>query len=185
MEEPATEVTHVRNPNKGLRVEAGAGIEWYSGTLANKLNLGPTWGLVVGAQPLSWMGLELGYTGGTTNIDTGQFPGATPLSVSGADFVRNGGDAIMTLNIPGVLQPYALAGIGIDWYNYRGIDNAFVRDDSSGRVPLGGGIRFRSRSGHFVADARFQYNVLWSQDFVSTASSGGSFDTTLSLGAKF
>jgi len=171
----------------GVRV--GGGAEGVAADLNKKLTGGPTWNATLSAQPLSWMGAEIAYNGATHEVDnevagTNQVTGA----VNGADFVSNGGQAALTFNLPTpVIQPYAMGGIGFDRWEYRGADNSLFHDDTAGRVPFGGGLK--ANSGQLSADLRFNYNVLFSQNFARTAAEtdgpGSSYDLALQVGARF
>ena len=55
------------------------------------------------------------------------------------------------------VKPYLLAGIGGDGYTLIGNAGALgYQSRGMGTVPLGAGIR--ARAGHFIAEARFNYN---------------------------
>lgn len=165
-------------------ITVGGGLEGQTGDLADALRPGPTWGAQVAVQPLSVMGIEGQYTGATSNVDTRISGGNNNGLANGADVVRNGAAANVTLLAPTpVIQPYALGGVGIDWYDYRGTAPV-LRDDTAGRVPLGGGLK--ANLGQFVADARGTYNILFSDNLVqSNPGRGGLYDFSLNLGARF
>lgn len=167
-----------------FQVTAGGGVEGYTGTLADRLNVGPMWGATLGYQPLRWMSAEVGYSGATTNIDEGFAPG---LGTDGADVVRNGGQVAVSFNVPTpIVQPYALAGIGLDRYTVRATETETFKDDTSGRVPLGAGVR--AQVGAFAADARFHYDLLFSQQFARATEAediGGAYTGLLQVGARF
>jgi hypothetical protein len=156
------------------------------GSLHSRLDVGPSWGVAVAAQPLSWMGAEARYSGAVHELGRFVRPGPEGNS-TGADFVRNGGALAVTFNAPTpLLQPYALAGVGFDRYDLRGPSDATFKDDTSGRVPLGAGVR--GGVGAFVADARFHYDVLFSQQFARTGIGddiGGGYTAMLNLGGRF
>jgi hypothetical protein len=170
---------------KDMHVMVGMGGEGYTGVLSDRLDPGFSWSVTVGAQPLNWMGVELGYSGAVNDLNDNIAPGQG--AANGADFVRNGGQIAATFNIPTpIVQPYALAGVGFDRYTYRGINDATFRDDTAGRVPLGGGLK--ARRGNFVADLRFHYDALFDQQFARTGPDddiGGAVTGTLSVGARF
>jgi len=161
----------------------GGGVEGQTGDLSNQLRPGPTWGASLAVQPLSFMGLEAAYSGATANQDNRLSGGNSDGLANGADIIRNGGQAAVTVLAPTpVIQPYALGGIGIDRYNYRG-DSPVFKDDTAGRVPVGG---LKANLGHFVADAQGTYNVLFDDDFSNTnPNRGGTYDIALNLGARF
>ncbi|MFZ5470711.1 MAG: hypothetical protein ACOZIN_14865 [Myxococcota bacterium] len=170
-----------------LSVRVGGGIEGLSLTLDDRLATGPLWSAAVGVQPLSWLGGELAYSGSVHEVDSDFLPVGDEGATSGADFVRNGGHAAVTANVPlKIAQPYALAGIGFDDYNWRGGDNAAFRDDTAGRVPLGVGVK--AERGNFIADLRWNYNILFDQEFARLSSAdeiGGTWDLGLQIGGQF
>ncbi len=172
---------------KAANIRVGGGVEGLGLTLDNRLTTGPLWSAAAGLQPLSWMGVELGYSGSTHEVDSSFFPVGDDGAVAGADFVRNGGQVAVTVNAPlRFIQPYALAGIGIDNYNWRGDSNIGFKDDTSGRVPLGGGVK--GSAGPFVADVRFNYNVLFDQQFARLGPNdqiGSTWDLGAQIGGQF
>jgi hypothetical protein len=176
-----------RTNMKTANIRVGGGVEGLGLTLDNRLTSGPLWSAAVGFQPLSWLGLEAGYSGSTHEIDSSFFPVGATGAVAGADFVRNGGQIAMTVNAPlPIVQPYALAGVGVDSYNWRGPDNIGFKDDTSGRVPLGGGVR--GAVGPFIGDVRFNYNVLFDQQFARLSTNdqiGSTWDLGAQVGGQF
>lgn len=168
-----------------VAVRVGGGTEGTSGNLNNTLRWGPQWNAGISAQPLTWMGAELAYNGATHELSNNVAPGPNH-AVNGADFVSNGGQAAVTFNAPTpIVQPYALGGIGFDRWNFRGPDTATFRDDTAGRVPVGGGLK--ANVGQLSADLRYNYNILFSQQFARPAGSGtgGSMDLALQVGGRF
>lgn len=168
-------------------IRVGGGIEGLALTLDDRLTTGPLWTAAVGVRPLRWMGLEAGYSGSTHEVDSDFLPVGDTGAVSGADFVRNGGSLVTTIIAPTpVVQPYGLVGVGFDSYNWRGDSNIAFKDDTSGRVPVGAGLR--AGGGAFDADLRFNYNLLFSQQFARLGEAddiGGTWDLGLQVGGKF
>jgi hypothetical protein len=165
----------------------GGGVEGYTGVLNDRVNAGPTWGVNMATQPIRGFGVELGYTGAVNEVN-GDLATAPDHLTNGADIVRNGGHAAVTFALPTPwIQPYALGGVGIDYYNVRGTNPGIVfQDDTSGRVPLGLGIK--GHAGNFSADLRAQYNVLFDQQFAEAVpgeNDGGGYSGMLTLGARF
>ncbi len=176
---------------KGLTVLAGGGVEGYTGDLAPQINPGPTWGVTAAIKPLRALGIEVGYSGAVNEIDNGlEGEGAT----NGADIVRNGGQAVATLGLPTAIQPYVLAGVGIDRYSVRGTENQGFIDDTVGSVPLGVGLR--THVDKFTVDLRGNYGVLFDNEFAAAATnpreiagidstSGARLQGTLQVGGTF
>lgn len=173
---------------RGVMVTAGAGFEGYTGALRGPIAVGPAWGAQIALKPSKIVGIELGYSGAANELRDQAF------DVSGADLVRNGGQVLATLGLGAApVQPYLLAGVGINWYNVRADASGFT-NDTSGNIPLGGGIR--AHIGHFTADARMDWNVLFGNDLAGQVGPGttfAGFDTnssgrytgTLSIGSTF
>lgn len=178
-----------RSVMRGVMVTAGAGFEGYTGGLRSELKPGVTWGVTAAIKPTKILGLELGYNGAANELRDQSF------DVRGADLVRNGGQLVGTVGLGAApVQPYLLGGIGVNWYHARALGSG-LRDDTAGAVPLGGGVR--AHIGHFTADARLNYDILFSQNMAnqvglaSTASTysssfgGGSYQGTLNIGSTF
>jgi hypothetical protein len=180
----------------GVTVLLGGGVEGYTGALAPRVGVGPTYGAAIQLRPAPMFGLELAYSGGVHEIKDNLTHGANVAS--GADIVRNGARAMLSLGLPTPVQPYITGGVGVNWYSVRGNANAFgFRDDTAGEVPLGAGIR--TQVGAFTADLRGLYDVPFSQDFApgeTTTSTNaqvatfktqndGRYQGTLSIGATF
>jgi hypothetical protein len=163
----------------------GGGVEGYLGGFSGELNPGPGWSVVTGGQATRLWGFELGYSGAVNDLsaEVAGEDGAT----GGADLVRHGGHAAISLNAPTVgLQPYALAGVGLDRYTFRAEQGAFgYRNDTSGAVPLGVGIR--AGLGPLSADLRFNYDVLFGDRFspVDSNIGDGRYSGLLHVGGRF
>lgn len=171
---------------RGLALTVGGGVEGYTGALAPRIAPGPAWDVSAAIKPSKVLGLELGYTGAVNEMRH------DVSDTNGADLVRNGGQAVATIGLTAApVQPYILGGVGVDRYNVRAASTA-MRDDTAGRIPLGGGLR--THVGDFTADARMNYNLLFDNDFggrlgeqtVGLQNSGaGSYTGTLNLGGTF
>ncbi|MBM4381027.1 MAG: hypothetical protein FJ086_17275 [Deltaproteobacteria bacterium] len=173
---------------RGLTLTVGGGVEGYTGSLDSQLRPGPAWSVNANIRPTRVLGLELGYNGAVNNARNGDL-------TSGADVVRNGGQAVATLGLAAAaVQPYVLGGVGLSRYNVRGGDNTRFRGATTGHMPLGAGLR--THAGLFTADARFAYNVLFDEDFIVTGTesrdfagintvNGGRYLGALNLGGTF
>jgi hypothetical protein len=181
------EIKEVRRDEamRGVMVTAGAGFEGYTGSLRSTIAPGVAWGVTAGIKPTRILGLELGYSGAVNELRNDVF------DVAGADLVRNGAQAVATVGLGAApVQPYLLAGLGINWYRARSSSIGFV-NDTSGNVPLGGGVR--AHIGHFTADARLDYNLLFNNDLAGpgaqfagyTSNNSGRYQGTLSVGSTF
>ncbi|MFP2932307.1 hypothetical protein ACLESO_45560 [Pyxidicoccus sp. 3LG] len=179
--------TRENRADTGVYALIGGGAEGYTGQLAPALNPGLSYGATLGYRPLAFLGLELGYTGGISDVD----PGDGGIS-DGPDIVRNGGQALIVGNLTDTkLQPYVLTGLGVETYNVRSDLTGEVlgySDDTSGFVPAGVGVRYQL-GGLLTADARLNYNFLFGQDFAPTSLDPGGGDgryaATLSLGGTY
>jgi len=178
------------NKKTGLTLLAGGGVEGYTGSLAPQIQPGANWDVRLGIQPLAFLGVEATYTGAVNDVRNGAaYPGG-----SGPDILRNGVDGAVLLGLPTDVQPYILGGVGIHHYKVRsGLAAAGFHSDTSGRIPLGAGIR--GHAGYFTADLRFIYNVLFNQGFATTVHpqtvagvnsiDGGSYGGMLTIGSTF
>jgi hypothetical protein len=171
---------------RGLQLMVGGGVEGYTGALAPEVQVGPSYGVTAALKPTKVLGIELGYSGAVNEVRGGD--------VNGADIVRNGGHALLTLGLgASPVQPYLMGGVGFSHYDARTTDARFS-DDTSGNIPLGAGLR--THIGNFTADLRANYNVLFDQDFaaglgvrdiagIDAARSAGRYDGMLNIGTTF
>jgi hypothetical protein len=167
---------------RGVTLLIGGGIEGYTGELAADVNPGAMAGVSATFRPSRVFGFEVGYSGAINEVDEG-FAG---IGDNGADIVRNGGHAALTLGLTATpIQPYALGGVGVNFYNIRNGEAVGFQDDTVGSVPVGLGVR--SHIGGFTADARVQYNFLLGQQFAPTATddTGGGYTGMINLGGTF
>jgi hypothetical protein len=172
--------TRTDRADTGIYALIGGGAETYTGQLAPSLNPGLAYGATLGFRPSGFVGFEVGYNGGLSDVDRGGGGGIS----SGPDVIRNGGQATIVGNFTDTrLQPYVLTGIGIDNFNVRddvqGANLGF-NDDTSGYVPAGLGVRYQVGK-LITADARANYNILFGQDFVPTTLDPGAGDGRLSV----
>jgi hypothetical protein len=177
---------------RGLMVTAGAGAEGYTGPLRHDVRTGIGWGVTGSIKPTKVFGLELGYSGAANQFSNEAFTSGIDTS-TGVDMIRNGAHVAATFGLGAApVQPYVLAGIGIDRYTVRP-GNTFFRDTTSGNIPLGLGIR--TYIGRFTADLRGAYNVVLSNHLTTSVGSSpglggnilnaGRWDGTLNLGGTF
>jgi opacity protein-like surface antigen len=164
----------------GAYILLGGGYEGYTGNFGDAINGGPMGGIYFGLQPFPAIGFELGYTGGFHNF-------ALNLR-DGADLIRHGPQVAVTLGVPlGVVKPYALAGIGVDFSTLRATDLLESNTDTGGFVPLGAGLMFNATR-NVAIDARFQYHVLFDKASFTDAQQeegGGRYQAQLSFGYMF
>jgi hypothetical protein len=181
----------------GVSVLLGGGLEGFTGSLAPRLAVGPTYGAALQIRPTDIIGLEFAYSGGVHEIKDRVTNGNNPAS--GADIVRNGARAMATVGLlDSMVQPYILGGVGVDWWTARGNSTAYgFRDDTSGEIPVGLGLR--TQVAGFTADLRGLYNVPFDQNFAPGTSTNttdvgvgnvntennGRYQATLSIGANF
>lgn len=124
---------------------------------------------------------EIAYLGTGQSVDALGLDGDTAL-------VGNGAEASAHLNfLPGMWQPYLLAGVGYTHYELVGDDfntSSVADDDDVAHFPLGAGLAFRYQG--FMADARGVVRPVAGDEMFSA--SGGSLNTwgaNLSAGAEF
>ena len=174
---------------RGLTVTLGGGVEGYTQALAPAISPGPSVAVNANIRPSRVFGFELGYSGAVNELKQED-------NVSGADLVRNGGQAAVTLGLNAAkVQPYLLGGIGLSRYNVRDDSSARFQDDTVGNVPVGAGLR--THFGDFTADARLGYNFLFDQEFARNTpvsdvggddvqfSKSGRYNATLNFGTTF
>jgi len=177
--------TESRHEVSGLTVRAGGGVEGYTGIYNTLTNVGGAWGVTADWKPIGLMGFELAYTGAANNVDS-RITGSSDGLTNGADIIRNGGHAAITLGLPTAIEPYALAGVGVDYYSIRGASGTRFQNDTSGSVPLGLGIRTNHRG--VSADLRVSYDYLFSDNFAGNVGSGwgdARYNAQFQLGGKF
>ncbi|WAS88596.1 MULTISPECIES: outer membrane beta-barrel protein [unclassified Corallococcus] len=161
----------------------GVGVEGYTGKLAPNLDPGPSYGVLVGYRANDYLGVELGYSGGVSNLSVanGSFFG-TP------DIVRNGAQAALTVGFTHTrAQPYVLGGIGVERYSVR--EGNFFRffDDTGGYAPVGAGVRYKFNP-QLTAEVRGTYSFLFGQDFSPTQDLGagdGRYAGMLMIGGSY
>jgi len=159
---------------EGVSVLVGGGVEGYTGSLSSRVALGPAWTFILGLHPTSVFGIELAYQGALQSLKDG----STGSGTSGrADIVRHAGQANVTFAFGAwQVQPFVLAGVGINHYSVSDEAKAVgFSDGTGGYVPVGGGIRFRVQS--VVVDLRGS----WQLPFSDPLAPGGTGQDTLGL----
>jgi hypothetical protein len=165
---PAGSLANVPTLPDGFALQAGGGVTGYTKQSArDAFKTGGFWDVRAVIGNRSFLGGELAYVGS-----------AREIAMSGASdspaLVGNGGEAVVRANLPlqaGSLQltPFVFGGIG--WTHYSitsGNGGAGIKDSANaGVVPFGGGVT--AVYAHFVADARFTYRTMFSNDLVPTA----------------
>lgn len=165
-----------------LRLTLGAGGEGYTGNLGEAYEIGPVAAAAVALRALPWLEVELGYSVGLHQVDTGRDGGL----VDGYDLVRHGPQLSLSLGpaLQGV-RPYLLTGLGVSWLNVRGPDDPDFRDDTDLYLPLGAGLAVTA--GRLTLDARLSYHALFGQQSVGApdgdgAGTGGRYQALVGLG---
>ncbi|MCY1043004.1 outer membrane beta-barrel protein [Corallococcus sp. bb12-1] len=161
----------------------GLGVEGYTGKLAPNLDPGPTYGVLLGYRPNDYLGLEVGYSGGASSLAVSESP-----SIGNPDIVRNGAQAGVTLGFSATrLQPFALAGIGVERYSVRSGNFFQFFDDTGGYAPVGLGARYQLTP-RLTVEARGTYSFLFGQDFARAQDLGagdGRYAGTLQIGGSY
>ncbi len=177
---------------QGVSVLLGGGVEGYTGSLSSRVAVGPAWTVILGLHPTSVFGIELAYQGAFQSLKEAGVPSGT----SGrADIVRHAGQANVTFAFGAwQVQPFVLAGVGINHYSVSHEARAVgFSDGTGGYVPVGGGIRFRIQS--VIVDLRGSWQLPFSdplapggmgQDTLGlNTGSYGRWNATLSIGGSF
>jgi len=184
MEEPAVPRTRAEPRYPKPYVMLNGGVEGYTGDLAPALDPGFSYGATIGVRPLRYLGVELGYSGSVTELEV---PFSDIGAGTGADVVRNGGQAAVVAGLGTRIEPYVLGGFGVENYNVRNGQVFGFDDDTHAYVPAGVGVRMNVTR-NITADARGTYNFLISDEFapISDASAwNGRYLGTLSIGGTF
>jgi len=160
---------------EGVSVLLGGGVEAYTGSLSSRLALGPAWNFILGFHPSSVFGLELAYHGSLQSLRTTGDGGSA--NSGRADIIRHAGQANVTFAFGAwQVQPFVLAGIGIDHYSVSDDARAAgFSEGTGGYIPVGGGIRFRA--GGATIDLRGS----WELPFSDPLAPGGTGQNTLGL----
>lgn len=146
--------------------------------------LGGTWDLRVILGTRQWVGLEVAYVGSAFNVSAAELD---PSALA----VRNGGEATLRLQIPGVsadgslIEPYGFVGVGLARYDLvnEGFNDSFMGDSGIvGVVPYGGGLTLSQRGA--LIDLRFVYRVAEANNFLGGADLD-SWTATASIGREF
>jgi hypothetical protein len=158
----------------------GGGLDIYTGGLGNSLRNAPALGVTAGVTRKN-LGIEASYTGGIIEGQVGEF-GAS----SGTDAVRNSGQLAVTAGLMNTrVQPFALAGVGMDFYNVREVNQVRGwRDDTVFNIPTGVGVRFNATKS-INLDARMTYNFLQGEEFTPGGATGNRIQGLLSAGGRF
>ena len=145
MNAPPPPVPRQEDPERwleGVSVLVGGGVEAYTGSLSSRLALGPAWSFILGLHPSPVFGVELVYQGALSSLRTDS--GTT----GGADVIRHGGQANVTFAFGAwQVQPFILAGLGIEHYSVSDAARAAgFTDGTGGYIPVGGGSGSGSRA---------------------------------------
>jgi hypothetical protein len=155
----------------GVTVMGEAGIQAFSGPLADSLRAGPAWGASAKIRPHIPLALELRYQGASNQLyGSGNFWNG-PRE---ARVVQNGGQALLNLSLTGErakVEPYLAGGIGVAWYTLN-TAVAGYQDDSLGQVPVSAGLNFHvfptTAPGALTVGVRGDYTWLFSDQFAPT-----------------
>lgn len=167
-----------------MGVRLGGGVEGHTGDLNDVVTAGPTWGVAVDVSPWRAFNVELGYSGSTAEVEDAIAPGEG--LTSGPDVIRNGGHVALSIGPPTAIQPYALAGLGLDYYSLRGDPGAPYDSGLSTSLPLGVGVR--GDLGRLSADLRLAYSAMFGDTFAGQGDNGftdGRIAGTLQVGGTF
>ena len=148
---------------RGVTLEAGVGAEGYSGSLSNRIHVGPQWGFNVVFKPTTVLGIELGYSGSVDRFDASTLIGSS--HTTGASVMRNGAQALLSVGLTASrVQPYLMAGVGWNHYSILGgATDSGYRSVSNFTLPVGIGLRTYF-VGKFTLDARINYALSFAGD---------------------
>jgi hypothetical protein len=149
---------------RGVTVMAGGGVEGFTGSLAPRIRMGPSWAGVIVFKPTSVLGIELGYQGSYQTFNPARLVGYDPAL--GAGLQRHGGHAALSLGITATrVQPYLHAGVGIARYlvSSGAVAGGYL-SMTNGFIPVGVGLRTYFPRG-FTLDLRATYNFDFGRSF--------------------
>ncbi|ADO73262.1 outer membrane beta-barrel protein [Stigmatella aurantiaca] len=167
-------------PQGRVKVFLKGGVGDYTGDVGESVKIGPTWGLTLNVQPLRFLGFEVGYEGGRNSIAT---------DVLDLALTRHGGSALVKLGLPVLeaVKPFVGVGIGISRISVGGdlLQRGDYVSDTVKELPLVAGIEFNT--GSLTAGARATYRPFLDQNIREQVEdpSGGYFDFSITLGARF
>lgn len=166
----------------GMSATLGGGLTGFTASRAREFSdVGGGWNarLVVGTR--SMIAGEVAYIGSVQDINA---IGLDP----GAQLLANGGEVLGRVNfLPGMFQPYVLAGAG--YVNYNVVNNDFNtssinNSDNLVQFPIGAGMAFRYEG--LVVDARGTFRPTVEGDLFANGENGmQSWGTNLSAGFEF
>jgi hypothetical protein len=166
----------------GLYALVGGGAEMYTGSLSDRLKVGPSAGVAVGLKgPL--IGFEAAYNGGGLEAESNLR--------EGLDVLRSGGQLAATVQLTQTaIQPFLLGGGGYDWYNVQDEDTTDAtgavsgfKDAGSFYIPAGVGVRYQAGP-LITVDVRGTYNFTLNEDFLGDVS-GDRLQGLATLGGTF
>lgn len=166
----------------GMSVTGGGGVTGFTdGAARDYSGVGGSWNARFAVGTRSILAGEIAYLG------TGQDINALGLD-NQANLMSNGGELAARLNIlPGIVQPYLLAGVGYAHYELVGEDfntSSVESSDDVAYFPLATGVAFRYEG--FIADARGSFRPVASGSMFDDG--GGelhSWNANLNAGVEF
>jgi hypothetical protein len=161
-----------------IKVFAKGGLGNYTADLASHTQNGPVWGVTLNLQPVSLLGVEVGYEGSRNQVN-----GASPDTA----LLRNGGFGLLKLSLPlPIIKPFIGLGIGgsyvaVSGASTGGFQNAFVSE-----IPAAIGVELSLFN--LTAGARATYRYMGSPSFATNVignTAAGFWDGELTLGLRF
>jgi hypothetical protein len=151
----------VGSDNKLFGIYIKGGVGRYTSEYAPYTAYGPTYGAGIVIQPLSFLGIEIGYDG-SHHMTQGSLFSLLPEQPG---VLRNGASALLKLTAPlGWFRPFVGVGFGLSWVQATGNGSGFIADRFMQDVPLAGGLEFAA--GPVVFGARFTYRFIFNGDFI-------------------
>jgi len=136
--------TDARAQDQPWIVEIFGGVEGFSGSLASKFNVGPSYALAVSYERWQFLGIETGYSGSVLRLKSSP-PGNTDVDRDAAYLAITPGFTFALNRANSIhLKPYLLTGIGLDAFTAH--DNgptAGYTNQNDGFVPFGVGLELR------------------------------------------
>ena len=119
------------------KVMLKGGVGLFTSDLGSVTSPGPAWGFLINVQPISLLGLELGYTGSRNALSDRE---NAPLSTG---LFRNGSFGLLKVGVPllPVLHPFAGAGLGLSYVSVQGQSTTGIYESGFAlELPISAGL---------------------------------------------
>lgn len=176
--------------DKGVQLQAGGGLLTFPGQVADDVEPGGAYGVLLGIEPVPVAELELSYQGAAYRT-------SADVSPQQETVVENGGQALIKASPQvGIFEPYVFGGFGLTDLNVQEEVGGpgVIEDDILAKVPVGAGLDLHIPAGgaagtEVLIGARGTYNFVFDNQAYTVAGdndrSSDQVGVTLNLGAQF